>query len=112
MSGWGSARRIAQLHCATALGVILAAPAIGQAAPSPPSPSAPGELDPSAPLDPMPDLGVAWPVLDAQDQAPAQPGQAATAAAEDAGERRYTIVIEGLPPIGGADDLLKAFRQQ
>src|SRR5207253_5515472 len=38
-----------------------------------------------------------------------QPGQVV---AEDAGERRYTIVIEGLAPVGDTDDLLKEFRQQ
>jgi len=61
----------------------------------------------------MPDLGVAWPDLNAQDQAPAaQPGQAAAKPDQDAGERRYSIAIEGLGPLGNAEDLLKAFRLQ
>ena len=61
----------------------------------------------------MPDLGVAWPDLNAQDQAPAaQPGQAAAKPDQDAGERRYSIAIEGLGSLGNAEDLLKAFRLQ
>ncbi len=111
MGRWGSTRRTAQLQCAAALGAILASPALGQAPPQPPVQSDPSELDPSAPLDPMPDLGVGWPDLNAQDQAPAaQPGQAETAPDQDAGERKYSIVVEGLAPLGNAEDLLKAFR--
>jgi translocation and assembly module TamA len=113
MSRWGSARRTAQLQCAAALGALLASPALGQAPPQPSVQNDPSELDPSAPLDPMPDLGVAWPDLNAQDQAPAaQPGQAESSPDQDAGERKYSIVIEGLAPLGNAVDLLKAFRLQ
>ena len=114
MNRWGSARRTAQLRCAAALGaIIIASPALGQAPPQPPVQSDPSELDPSAPLDPMPDLGVPWPDLNAQDQAPgAQPGQAEPTPDQDAGERKYSIAIEGLGVLGNAEDLLKAFRQQ
>ena len=113
MSGRGSAQRAARLHCAAAFGVILASPAMAQTPPPSPAQGGPTELDPSAPLDPMPDLGVAWPDLNAQDQAPAaQPGQAETASDHDAGERKYAVVIQGLGVVGGAEDLLKAFRQQ
>ena len=112
MNRRGSARRIAQLHCAAAIGVILASPALAQ--PPPPSnlPSDPTDLDPSAPLDPLPDLGVDWPDLKAEDHAPGTQSAAALAPAVDAGERKYTIVIEGLNEVDGPDDLLKAFRQQ
>ena len=61
----------------------------------------------------MPDLGVDWPDLKAQDQAPAaQGGQAETTPSQDAGERKYAIVIQGLGAVGGAEEILKAFRQQ
>jgi len=119
MNWWGSARRIAQLHCAAALGAMLASPAIGQAPPQSPIPSDPGQLDPSAPLDPLPDLGVDWPDLNAKDQAPAvpqgetaPPGQADALSNQEAGERKYVIVINGLAPLGKTEDLLKAFRLQ
>ena len=113
MSRWGSARRTAQLRCAAALSAILASPVLGQAPPQPPVQTDPSELDPSAPLDAMPDLGVAWPDLNAGDQAPAaQSGQAAAAPDQDAGERKYTLAIEGLAALGNAEDVLKAFRLQ
>jgi translocation and assembly module TamA len=112
-------RRAARLHCAAALGAILASPAFAQAPqPAPalqPAPAqiGPGELDPSAPLDPMPDLGVDWPDLNAQDQATVpQPGQADAQSDQGAGERKYVMVIEGLGDVGGREDLLKAFRLQ
>ena len=93
--------------------MILASPAMAQAPPQPPVPSDPTELDPSAPLDALPDLGVDWPDLNAQDQAPAaQPGQAETTAVEDSGERKYAIVIQGLGTVGNGENLLKAFRLQ
>ena len=111
MSGRGSARRAAQLHCAAALGAILASPALAQAPQPAPTPSGPAELDPSAPLDPMPDLGVDWPDLNAKDQSTvALPGQGDGQADQGAGERKYVMVIEGLGDVGGREDLLKAFR--
>ena len=113
MSGRGSARRGAQLRCAAALGVIFSSPALGQAPPPPSAQGGPTELDPSAPLDPLPDLGVEWPDLNAQDQSPAaQPGAAETASDHDAGERKYVIVIQGLGVVGDSEELLKAFRLQ
>ena len=42
----------------------------------------------------------------------AQPGQAETQSPQAAGERKYSLVIEGLAPLGNAEDLLKAFRLQ
>ena len=78
MSGRGSARRAAQLQCAAALGAILASPALAQAVQPVPPQSGPTELDPSAPLDPMPDLGVEWPDLNGKDTT-AAPAPAAAA---------------------------------
>src|SRR5690349_12737913 len=112
MSGRGSTRFAARLLCAAAVAVIAPAEALAQAtAPASPPPSDPAQLDPTAPLDPMPDLGVAWPDLNEKDQvvAPlpespqAEPVTAPIAeAASDEGtsERKYTIAIDGLAAIG------------
>jgi translocation and assembly module TamA len=54
-------------------------------------------LDPSAPLDPLPDLGVDWPDMEqGNDDAIAEAPDAGIADA--AAERRYTVRIEGLEP--------------
>jgi translocation and assembly module TamA len=88
------------------------------APPAPPPPPDAAELDPDAPLDPMPDLGVAWPQLDAKDTVPAPPPpgskQKPTAAqvTDASGNIRYSVAVEGLGPLGGSEDLLKAFRSQ
>ncbi len=110
----------ARLLCAAAITALVGTPALAQTAPPPtnPPPEA-GELDPSASLDPMPDLGVEWPDLNARDEAEPAPGaapegQKAEAAAEPAtqGERHYTVAVEGLGAIGGSEELLTAFRKQ
>src|SRR3954447_8569146 len=68
MSGWGSTRMAARLLCAAGLPVFAAAPASAQtAAPAAPPVANAAELDPSASLAPMPDLGVDWPDLNAKD---------------------------------------------
>src|SRR5689334_8863990 len=110
MSGRGSARRAACLQCAAALWVVAQSAALAQA-PAPPPPADPAELDPSAPLDPLPDLEVGWPDLNANDSSPAAAAAAAEPAA-DVGEHNYALAIEGLRDVGAADELLKAFRQQ
>ena len=85
----------------------------------PPTPAPPpdaAELDPSAPLDPMPGLGIAWPELDARETAP--PAAAAPtkrkghAVAVTVGDIRYTVQVEGLGSVGDSEELLRAFRQQ
>ena len=53
------------LLAAAACGLALTFPARAQQPPPDPA-----ELDPSAPLDPMPDLGVEWPDMDAPDPVP------------------------------------------
>jgi translocation and assembly module TamA len=122
MSGRGSTRIAARLLCAAATVAFACGPVSGQTAPPSTAPPAdPSELDPSAPLDPMPDLGVAWPDLNAKDEtvAPTPEGpqpeakQSAEASADEStSDRTYTVAIEGLAAIGAAEDLLKAFRQQ
>src|SRR5439155_11542674 len=75
------------------------------------------ELDPSAPLDPMPDLGVDWPDLNVRDATSTSPAPApATATAqqsdEGASQIRYSWTVEGLATVGNAEDLLVAFKKQ
>jgi len=108
---------VARLLCAAGSAALLAAPAFAQTAP--PQPTDPAELDPSAPLAPMPDLGVEWPDLDARDSAaPPAADVAATAkptdsrSTETGGEIRYTVEVEGLGAAGDAEGLLAAFRKQ
>ena len=67
----------------------------------------------------MPDLGIAWPNLQASDPAappavtPATPKTTAKrGAASSAGDIRYTVQVEGLAAIGNADYLLHEFRKQ
>lgn len=54
-------------------------------------------LDPSAPLDPLPDLGVDWPDMDQASDDPIA-GAPDTGIADSAAERRYTVRVEGLDP--------------
>jgi translocation and assembly module TamA len=96
----------------------MAAPALGQAAPAqipPAQPAQPAELDPNAPLAPMPGLGVEWPQLDLKETTapPAAITKGKTAqAVEPEGSMRYTVEVEGLSAVGGAEELLAGFRQQ
>ena len=79
-----------------------------------PAPADPAELDPSAPLDPMPDLGVEWPDLNQPEPAPPPEiegvaPEAAAEATEEAAERvedasrdarRYRWTISGIEALG------------
>jgi translocation and assembly module TamA len=122
MSGRGSRRMAARLLSAAASAALASAPALAQSPQTVPPQSAPppppgaAELDPSAPLDPMPDLGVDWPDLNATDATPAPAGpkgQASAAAVTDENsEIRYTIEVEGLTAVGNSEELLEAFRKQ
>lgn len=113
----------AQLLAVAACGLVLGAPAVAQqAAPDP------TELDPDAPMDAMPDLGVDWPDMNAPDPAPlpdpeplpdAAPVEAADAEPDPAGvsiddsvaARRYAVRLEGLGTAGD-EALLNAFAEQ
>src|SRR6476660_3128431 len=123
MIGRGSRLGAARLLCAAAALALVPAALSAQAAPpTQPPPPDPAELDPSAPLDAMPDLGVAWPDLKASDTAspppavtPSTPAKktAGREATEITGDLRYSVQVEGLAPIGGGtEDLLHQFRQQ
>ena len=95
------------------------------AAQQPPPPPDPSELDPSAPLEPMPDLGVEWPDLDAPDPAP--PPEVEGVASEDAAEtieevaervedsaaaRRYTYRLTGLDTVEQAETIREGFDER
>jgi translocation and assembly module TamA len=104
------------LLAAAACGLALAMPARAQQ----PAPD-PSELDPNAPLDPMPDLGVEWPDMNQPDPMP-EPELEGTAEAaladqginiEDAAEaRRYAYRIDGLASVADAERLLASFEKQ
>lgn len=112
MTGRGSLRSGARLLCAAAS--IALVPAVAHSQSVPPGTD---ELDPSAPMAPLPDIGVDWPDLNAKDQlepVPAAPNEqtASPPADENSGEIRYAWAIEGISSIGNAEELLKAFRRQ
>src|SRR6185295_6887413 len=103
MTGRGSAIGAAGLLCAACSAALVADPAWGQAVPAqqePPASTAP-ELDPNAPLAPLPDLGVEWPDLNAKDTTPPPPAQeqaapsagkaAASASTDASGNLRYSV---------------------
>jgi translocation and assembly module TamA len=109
----------ARLLCAAAW---IAAPALSanaQVAPAPAPPADPAELDPNAPMAPLPDLGVEWPDLSVPDVvAPPQAAAPATAkrskagTTEASGALHYLLEVEGLSAVGGAEELLTRFKQQ
>ena len=117
---------VAHSLCAAALVLGLAVPALAQPAPA----GDPSELDPSAPLEPMPDLGVDWPDPGAPSepapepvagqpadpvQAPAEPPPMAVAdddRASATAELRYSVVVQGLENIGSAAEMVAAFDTQ
>ena len=91
----------------------------------PPQPADPAELDPSAPLDPLPDLGVEWPDMNAPDPAP--PPEVEGVAPEDAAEateeaaervedasasRAYRWTITGLDRISERQAILNGFEDR
>jgi len=115
MSGRGFRFTGARLLCAAAGSAVLSGPLLAQAVPPPAAtPPDAAELDPNAPLAPLPDLGVAWPELNAKDTAPA-PAPANPSkrlSLPVAGDMRYTLQVEGLASVSDSEELLRAFRQQ
>ena len=118
MASGAIGRGRACLLAAAACGLALAVPARAQQ----PAP-VPTELDPNAPLDPMPDLGVEWPDMDAPDPAPepqagevelpeAEAEAAGNAIEDAAAARHYTYRIEGLEAVAEAGQLVDRFREQ
>ncbi|HEX3423516.1 MAG TPA: BamA/TamA family outer membrane protein [Sphingomicrobium sp.] len=120
MIGRGSRLSAARLLCAAGSASLFAFPAAAQTAPAPqqPPPTTEPELDPNAPLQPMPDLGVDWPQLDVKETAPATQkvstlGEKAASrqTTDETGTLRYTVEVDGLPT-GLATQLMIAFRKQ
>jgi translocation and assembly module TamA len=102
---------LTRLACAAATAALCASPALAGQDPWVDS----AELDPSAPLDPMPDLGVDWPdpVNGAPDLVePDRPADWAATITDTISERHYIIAIEGLQRIGNSAALVDAFEQQ
>ena len=118
-------RGTAGIVIAAGVGAILAAPALAGAAAAQAPPAQSGgqaELDPSAPLDPMSDLGVDWPDMDAVDAPlPASPTSAAAVTGTTGSEARqvddsvaalrYGVTLAGLDPVAHAE-LFKRFAKQ
>ena len=119
MTSGGMKRRQAALLVAAACTIGFHASAFAQQPATDPA-----LLDPNAPMDAMPDLGVDWPDMNAPDPKPepepssASPDAAANEPADAGGSiddsaaaRRYVVRIEGL---GGAESvaLLAAFKKQ
>lgn len=106
---------VGRLLCAVGTAALACSPAVAQQPASQPSPP-PGsaDVDPSAPLAPMPDIGVPWPDLGkAPPEEPSPEAPAAQAAIIDTGaERNYSIAIDGLERIGNAQDLVEEFEKQ
>ncbi len=89
------------------------------------TPTEPPELDPSAPLDAMPDLGVEWPDMNQRDPEPppelqaVEPEAAAEATAEAADRvedatatRSYRWAITGLEGVGEAETIRSDFDER
>ena len=117
--GWsGRKRGRSGLLAVAACGIAFHVPSAGQQ-----TAPVPDQLDPNAPLDPMPDLGVEWPDMNAPDARPEPEPRATpeTAAAEtpdqgvsiddSAAARRYVVRIDGLGE-ASSEELLTAFRKQ
>jgi translocation and assembly module TamA len=102
---------VARLLCAAGTAALACSPAAAQQ--PPPQPDS-ADVDPSAPLAPMPDIGVPWPDLGKappDEPGPETPTEGA-AVTDTSVERGYTIAIDGLERIGNAQALVEAFEKQ
>ncbi|MCY7397652.1 MAG: BamA/TamA family outer membrane protein [Sphingomonas bacterium] len=123
--GWHAAR-VVGVGCAV---LVAAWPACAQQpAPLPPPPASGAEIDPNAPLDAMPDLGVEWPDLATPDPAPApdsaplpplagevaEPDGRPDAVLVDDGvsARRYNVTLAGIEAIDGGTAIASEFDKQ
>jgi translocation and assembly module TamA len=120
MGGRRSGRGTAFVWLAGSAGLALGtAPLCAQVTPQPTDPA---ELDPSAPLDPMPDLGVEWPDLNVPEPAPppevegvapeavAQATAEAAAQVEDASaSRSYRWAISGIGGLAEEEAIRESF---
>jgi translocation and assembly module TamA len=90
-AGRGMAAALAALLLCACPGALLA-----QEQPPPADPLDQPPLDPSAPLDPLPDLGVDWPDMEQGSDDDRIADAPDTAIADAAAERLYAVRIEGL----------------
>ena len=102
------------LLCAAGLGLVAAAPAYGQEAAPPPDSA---EVDPSAPLAPLPDLGVEWPELEPSEssdppRAESEPEDTLPVLAVDEADRRYAVSLTGLDRIAEGPEIAEEFDEQ
>lgn len=101
------AARLCAAACVLACHYPLAAQSTGSA-----------ELDPTAPLDPLPDLGVDWPDMKAnpiEETSPTSAEPAVQAAPSPIGadeQRRYAVLLEGIAGVDDEPALVKAFDAQ
>ena len=102
--------RAARLLGVGAAALCAAAPGVAQDSLDP------GELDPSAPMAPLPELGVAWPDMDdpdAPEPGAAAPGVTAEAPVDETtSEIRYSYVVEGMKGLSDEAAILQAFHAQ
>ena len=116
--GRGAAYAIA----AAGAGLVLTTPVLAQQAPAPP-PAAGADIDPSAPLDAMPDLGVEWPDLGKPEPIPDQAVDTAAEAGapppaepvlvdDDGAARRYRVTLAGIDQIEASDAVRRDFDKQ
>ncbi len=117
------ARRVLGAGCAA---LAFAQPSLAQQLP--PAPPSGADIDPNAPLDAMPDLGVEWPDMATPDPLPAladaplaplggevsEPVARPDAVMVDDGvsARRYAVTLAGLDAIEGGDVIRAAFDKQ
>lgn len=93
-----------------AAGIVLAGTASARAQDTggqiPPAQTQPGGLDPSDPLAPLPDLGLAWPDLDDRSDELIDGQPAPETAATGPAERRYSVRLDGIDEV--KSDLLRS----
>ena len=123
----GIGRGRARLLAVAACGLMLGVPGLAQQ----PAPD-PAELDPDAPMDAMPDLGIDWPDMNAPDPVPilepdataepadpnvpadsaeSEPEAAGVSIDDSVAARRYAVRLEGLGA-AATEQLLTAFGDQ
>jgi translocation and assembly module TamA len=106
------------LLAAGAVPSLAPAVARAQVTPTPPAATAdPNDVDPTAPLDPMTDIGVAWPDMNAPDAAinpadPTAPPVAVSGVDDLATLRRYSVALSGMNSVDEADVLRDKFDEQ
>ena len=120
--GKGRVRRLAAIQWLTGCAALM----LGTASPCAQTPAPdPSELDPSAPLDPMPELGIEWPDMNQPDAEPppeieAIESETAAEVTEDAAERvedatatrRYRWAVTGLDDVAQATVIRSAFDER